>query len=157
LYLQSILQPEKPELQSEFDSLLPIAKTGIVTVTSLSQQFKQIAPQIVQASISHDILSMQEKALSKLNEAIVIEKNGSRVNGTQTQIILDGVQKDMDKGDLTAALNRLNALEEKPLAAAQVIIKPIKEHIQVVEFKNKIEKILMDILNSQSVVTEGAQ
>ena len=109
--LKNTLAKDNPELQAAIDRLAPQAKIGVLTPDGLSRELKGMTNEIVEASLTGKDISVQEKAMARLNDLIKVEKNGVPITGNETQITIAAAQKMLDAGDVAGAVKTLETLD----------------------------------------------
>jgi hypothetical protein len=109
--LKTTLARDNPELQAAIDKLAPQAKKGVLTPAGLSQELRGLTGEIVTASLTGQDISIQEKAMARLNDVVKVEKNGSQISGTTTQIKIAEAQKKLDAGDVQGAVALLQEIQ----------------------------------------------
>ena len=109
--LKRTLPTDDPKLTAAIDRLAPQAKYGVLTPSGLSQQLKGMTGDIVSASLSDQDVTLKEKAKARLSDVFLLEKNGQRVSGTETQIAIAAAQKELDMGNVQAAMDILQTLK----------------------------------------------
>ncbi len=112
------LAGDDPELQAAITKIAPLAETGIMSRESLSREFKGLAGDIVMAKLSGEDVSWQDKAKTRFQNLIKIEKDGL-AEGQDTQAIVSRSQTYMDEGDIQAAIAELQKLEGGSAEVAQ--------------------------------------
>ncbi len=112
------LAGDDPELQAAITKIAPLAETGIMSRESLSREFKGLAGDIVMAKLSGEDVSWQDKAKTRFQNLIKIEKDGL-AEGQDTQAIVSRAQTYMDEGDIQAAIAELQKLEGGSAEVAQ--------------------------------------
>ena len=109
--LKKTLPSDDPALMAAIDRLAPQAKTGVLTPSGLSQELRGMTGEIVSASLTGQDVSIKEKAKARLANVFLVEKNGQRVSGTETQIAIAAAQKQLDAGNVQGAVDILNTLK----------------------------------------------
>lgn len=109
--LKKTAAKDDPQLQEAIDRLAPQAKLGILTPQGLSREFRGLAGDIVSASLSGEDVSLQDRVKARLNDVMVVEKNGEQISGTPTQHAITDAQKKLDKGDVQGAIATLQTLQ----------------------------------------------
>lgn len=112
------LAGDDPELQEAITKIAPLAETGIMSRESLSREFKGLAGDIVMAKLNGEEVSWQDKAKTRFQNLIKIEKDGL-AEGQDTQAIVSRAQTYMDEGDIQAAIAELQKLEGGSAEVAQ--------------------------------------
>lgn len=120
------LSADNVELQAALDRLAPYAQSGILTPAGLQSEFKTVAGNIVFASLKGEDVSVQEKAVARLNELVELQKNGELVTGTETQAKLARTENLLAEGNLEEALSELQSMKGAGRAAAQPFIDKIR-------------------------------
>lgn len=109
--LKQTLAKDNPELQTAIDRLAPQAKIGVLTPSGLSNELKSMTGEIVEASLTGQNVSVEDKVKARLNDLIRVEKNGVPVTGNETQLTIDAAQKMLDKGDVAGAVKTLETID----------------------------------------------
>ncbi len=108
--LKKTISADDVNLLAAIDRLAPQAKYGVLTPQGLSQQFRGLTGEVVSASLTGQDVSIGEKAKARLADVFLVEKNGQRVSGTETQIAVAAAQKELDAGNIQGAVDILNTL-----------------------------------------------
>ena len=120
--LKATLAKDDPALQAAIDKLAPQSKVGILTPNGLSKELRGLTGDIVQASLSGQDVSIEEKAKARFGQMVKVEKNGQQVSGTQTQIIVANAQRKLDAGDVAGAVQLLQQIQGPAAEKTQPII-----------------------------------
>ncbi len=120
--LQKMLGSKDPELSDVVSQLLPSASQGVTAPQALSDQFKDLSAQIVQASLQGQDVSVVDKAKAGLGSVLQVRKDGNLISGTDTQAKLDHVQQLLKSGDIGSAISELQALPNGAVKTAQPFI-----------------------------------
>ena len=127
-------------LRAAIEKLAPKAEQGVLTPTGLSSQFKGIAGELVVASLTGEDVSIKDRANARLHDVLKVEKDGEMLTGTDTQAIVARAQKQLDAGDVEAALATLKALEGEAANKAQ----PFMDEAQKTIVTQQIQALLGD-------------
>lgn len=146
LLMQELLGgPEKnPELTESINRLAPKASDGVLTPDGLKGQFKDMAGDIVVASLKGEDVSIQEKAQARLNEIMQVEKDGELVTGTDTQATVARAQKMLDEGNIEGAIAELQGLEGEAAQTAQPFIDEAMMTMMAQKFQSQLTGTVMN-------------
>lgn len=137
--------PEKnPELTESINRLAPKASDGVLTPDGLKGQFKDLAGDIVVASLKGEDVSIQEKAQARLNEIMQVEKDGELVTGTDTQATVARAQKMLDEGNIEGAIAELQGLEGEAAQTAQPFIDEAMMTMMAQQFQSQLTGTVMN-------------
>jgi hypothetical protein len=136
--LKETLAKDNPELQSAIDRLAPQAKVGVLTPQGLSRELQSMTGEIVEASLQGKDISVQEKAMARLNDLIKVEKNGVPITGNETQLTIAEAQKRLDTGDVAGAIKTLETLD----GSAGAKTKPLLEQAQATLAASELQGLL---------------
>ncbi len=136
--LRSVAAKDDPVLQASIDKLAPQAKTGVLTPTGLSKEFRGLAGDIVVSSLQGEDVSVQEKAKARLGDVFKVEKSGQQITGTETQIAVAEAQKRLDAGDVNGAVQILQGLEGPAAETAQ----PFLQQAQMTALAQQVQQAL---------------
>ena len=136
--LKKTLPEGDQNLAAAIDRLAPQAKTGVLTPSGLSQEFRGMTGDIVSASLSGQDVSVGEKAKARLADIFMVEKNGERVSGTQSQIAIAAAQKQLDQGNVQGAVEILKTLNGPAAERTQ----PFLEKAQATLTAGNLQSIL---------------
>lgn len=117
LALMQKLAGNDPELQASLQKLAPYAKNGVLSSATLQGEFKGLAGDIVMAKLQGEDLSVQEKALKRLDKLVKVRRIDD-IEGKSTDAVVARAQLMLDRGDVQGALHELQALEGAPAEAA---------------------------------------
>ncbi len=109
--MRSFVGEDDDALLYAIDRLAPHAQNGILTPEGLSEEFRGFAGDIVVSSLKGEDVSVQERAVARLNDIFKVEKDGELVTGTETQMTVAAAQKLLDEGDVDGAMKMLAQLE----------------------------------------------
>lgn len=129
---------DDPALQEAIDRLAPQAKSGVLTPQGLSSELRGLTGEIVAASLAGENISIQDKAIARLNDVIKVQKNGEQISGTQTQITIAEAQKRLDSGDVEGAVVLLQQIQGP---AAQKT-KPVIDAAQASLLASQVQQML---------------
>ncbi len=110
------------ELKTAIDALTPVSQQGVFNQASLKDQLANVGPQIVEASLKGNDVSLKEKALARLNELVQVHKSGELLNGTDVQSKVARAQKNLEDGDIAKAVAELQTLDGKAADTAKPFI-----------------------------------
>jgi hypothetical protein len=136
--LKETLAKDNPELQSAIDRLAPQAKVGVLTPQGLSRELQSMTGEIVEASLQGKDVSVQDKAMARLNDFIKVEKNGVPITGNETQLTIAEAQKRLDTGDVAGAIKTLETLD----GSAGAKTKPLLEQAQATLVASELQGLL---------------
>ncbi len=136
--LKMTIAKDNPELQAAIDKLAPQAKTGVLTPAGLSKELRGLTGEIVSASLTGENISIQDKAMARFSHVIKVEKNGQRISGTQTQIMIDEAQKKLDAGDVEGAVLLLQQVQ----GPAAEKTKPIIDAAQATMMASQVQQLV---------------
>ncbi len=109
--LMGLVGDDNPELKESLLRLSPEAKSGVLTPSGLSSEFKTIAGDAVVASLSGEDSNFQDRAKAKMNQIFQVEKNGELVTGTDTQATLNRAQNMLNNGKIENAILEVQGLD----------------------------------------------
>ncbi len=136
--LKVTLAKDDPELQAAIDKLAPQSKAGILTPNGLSKELRGLTGDIVQASLSGQDVSIEEKAKARFGQIVQVEKSGQQISGTQTQIMIAEAQKKLDAGDVAGAV----ALLQQVQGPAAEKTKPLINQAQATLMASQVQHML---------------
>ncbi|MBL8638653.1 MAG: hypothetical protein JNN09_09205 [Alphaproteobacteria bacterium] len=138
MLLKATLATDDPELIKAIDRLAPKAKEGVLTPNGLSKEFRSLTGDIVAASLKGEDVSLKEKTTARLGDLLKVEKSGTPVLGTETQIKVAEAQKKLDQGDIEGAVQILKQLQGPAAEKAA----PFLEQAQVTMLANQLQQML---------------
>lgn len=109
--LKMTVGKDNPELLAAIDRLAPQAKKGVLTPQGLSNEFRGLAGEVVAASLTGQDVALEDKLKARLNDVMIVEKNGQQISGTPTQQAINEAQKKLDQGDVAGAVTILKTLD----------------------------------------------
>ena len=109
--LTGLVGEDNPELIASLERLAPHAQSGVLTPSGLGDEFKTLAGDAVVASLKGEDVSVSERATARFNEVFQVEKDGELITGTDTQVTLNKANKQLEAGDLEAAIATVQGLE----------------------------------------------
>ncbi len=124
--MKKLVGDENPALVASINSLAPHAQNGVLTPSGLSDEFRELAGEVVVASLSGEDVSISEKAKSRFGEILVIEKNGEQITGTETQRAVADAQRLIDSGDIQGTIQVLQNLDGDAASAVQPFLQEAK-------------------------------
>lgn len=142
--LMSMVSEDNIELRASLDKLAPHAEQGILTPSGLSNEFRALTGDVIEASLKGEEVSLLEKAQARMNNLLAIEKDGELVSGTQTQATVNKAQKQIEQGNVEQAVELLN----DNLSASELA--PLKEWINKAEGfigSRDAVKMIEDLIN----------
>lgn len=153
--LKQTVAKNDPALQASIDRLSPHAKLGVLTPDGLSKELQSLTGELVQASLSDQNTSLQDRALARLGNIIKIEKNGVPITGNETQKILSTAQTFLNKGDVEAAVKVLQSLTGAPAQKVAPFIQQATATIEAQQVQTQVGKTIIE--NLQTNATQLAQ
>jgi hypothetical protein len=147
LLMQNLLgdRADNPELFEAMDRLAPRSSQGVLTTEGLRSEFKELAGEIVVASLKGEDVSVQERAKARFNEILQVEKEGELITGTDTQAKVARAQKLLDQGDINGAVQELKTLQDESAAkTAQSFIEEAELTMLVKQFQSKLTGTVMN-------------
>ncbi len=134
-----------PELAESLSRLSPYAEKGLMTKKALSDQFTGLATDIVKAKIDGQDLSLKEKVLSRLDNAVSVRKQGE-VQGEDTKAIVARAQYHIDKGNMNQAVKELESLNGNAANVATPWINNAKGRLTADSLLSRLSsKVLSDV------------
>ena len=109
--LKSLVSEDDIELQEALDKLAPYARSGILTPSGLTNEFKSLSGDVVIASLKGEDVSITERTTARINKLFQIEKDGELVTGTPTQTTLNSAENKLAQNDIQGAIVTLGNLE----------------------------------------------
>ncbi len=109
--LKLTLAKDDPQLQEAIDRLAPQAEKGVLTPDGLSREFRSMAGDIAASSLKGEDVQLEDRFKARLNNLMVVEKNGQQISGTATQQTIAEAQAKLDQGDVQGAIASLQTLE----------------------------------------------
>ena len=143
--LQKLAGSDNVELQDSLLRLAPHANGGVLTAQGLSGEFKGLAGDIVVSSLKGEDVSFKDKAKARLNNVFQVEKQGSLVSGTDTQVKVAKAQSLLDEGDIQGAISELQTLDGEAAQTAQ----PFIQQAQVSLLSEKVQQMLGETILSK--------
>lgn len=110
------------EVKAAIDVLTPAGQQGVFNQPTLQNQLTNVAPQIVEASLKGNDVTLKEKALARLSELVQVHKSGELLNGTDVQSKVARAQKNLEDGDIAKAVAELQTLDGKAAETAKPFI-----------------------------------
>ena len=108
--LKKTVPADNQPLLASIDKLAPQAKYGVLSPSGLSDQFRGMTGDILTASVSGPDVTVKDKMKARLSNVFVVEKNGQRISGNETQIAVSAAQKQLDAGNVQGAVEILQTL-----------------------------------------------
>ncbi len=154
--LKRTLPSDDPKLAEAIDRLAPKAKYGVLTPSGLSQQFRGMTGDIVSASLSGSDVSLREKAKARLADVFMVEKNGQRISGTEAQIAIAAAQKELDMGNVDAAIEILQTLKGPAAEKTQPFLEQAQATVLAGNLQNMLgQNILQSLKANAGVLVNG--
>ena len=150
--LTGLVGEDNPELIASLERLAPHAQSGVLTPGGLGDEFKTLAGDAVVASLKGEDVSVGERAQARFNEVFQVEKDGEMITGTETQVTLDTANKQLEAGDLEAAIATVQTLDGP--AAAQMSGWLGKAEATLMA--EKLKALLGQSINTQAFGAAGA-
>jgi uroporphyrinogen-III synthase len=136
--MQGMVGDQDPELNEAIKQLAPYAEKGVLSPSGLSDQLKGLTGDIVVASVQGQDVSVQDKAMARLQKLVSIEKDGKPVMGSPAQATVADAQKMLDDGDVEGAMKQLQTLKGPARDKAQ----PIIDQGQITLLAQKVQGML---------------
>lgn len=140
--LKKLLAANDPDLSLAIDRLAPQASEGVLTNEGLSTEFRNIAGDIVVASLSGQNVDVKEKLNARFRDIIQVEKDGKPVNGTQTQQRVQAAQNMIDQGDIPAAIVSLQGIEGPAKQVAQAWINKAQASLLAGQIRDTVQNTI---------------
>lgn len=144
--LKTTLAKDDPALQAAIEKLAPQSKAGVLTSAGLSKELRGLTGDIVQASLSGEDVSFEEKAKARLGNLVRIEKDGQLVSGTETQILIAEAQKKLDAGDVAGAVQLLQQVQGPAAEKTQPIISAAETTMMASQVQQMLSQNLVTTL-----------
>jgi hypothetical protein len=120
--LKMTVAKDDPQLQEAIDRLAPQAEKGVLTPDGLSKEFRSLAGDIAASSLKGEDVQLEDRVKARLNNIMVVEKNGQQISGTPTQQTIAEAQAKLDQGDVQGAIASLQTLQGPAAQTAQPFI-----------------------------------
>ncbi len=146
LVMKLVGNTDNPELAAAVKKLSPYAKDGILTPDGLSKEFKSLAGDVIISSLSGEDVSVKEKAVSRLNQIIKVEKNGELITGTETEKKVAKAQKLLDEGKVEEAVAILQTLDGEAGQKVQPFINDAQNTMLAAQVKTLLTGTVMNKL-----------
>ncbi len=140
--LLNMVPEEDVELRASLERLAPHAEEGVLTPDGLSNEFRSLAGDIVVSSLKGEDVSVQEKARARINEVLMVEKNGEMVTGTETQMTVSKAEDMLEQGNIVGALTQLRSLDGEAALTAQPFIDKAEATLQAEQLKALIHQFM---------------
>ncbi|MAS86686.1 MAG: hypothetical protein CMH30_01705 [Micavibrio sp.] len=115
--LQKIFNTENdPELAAALQRLAPHADTGVISAQGLKSELGGLTNEVITASLMDEDVSIQDKAMARINKIVQITKDGVPVTGTQTDQTMAQAQQYLDQNDIGGAVGVLQQLNPQALS-----------------------------------------
>ncbi len=153
LVMKLVGNTDNPELVKAVEKLSPHAKEGILTPDGLSKEFRSLAGDVIVSSLSGEDVSVKEKAVSRLNQIIKVEKNGELITGTETEKKVAKAQKLLDEGKVEEAVAILQTLDGQ----AGQKVKPFIDNAQNTMLAAQVKNLLTGtVMNKLAKMASGS-
>lgn len=120
--LKMTLAKDDPQLQDAIDRLAPQSKKGVLTPAGLSKEFRSLAGDIAASSLKGEDVLIEDRFKARLNNLMIVEKDGKQISGTPTQQTIAEAQAKLDQGDVQGAIMSLQTLQGPAAQTAQPFI-----------------------------------
>jgi len=144
--LLGLIGEENVELRRSLERLAPHADSGVLTPPGLVDEFKSLAGEAVVSSLKGEDVSLGEKAKARFGDLIQVEKNGERVNGTDTQVKVHQAETLLEGGNIGEALSLIKTLDGPALAQMSGWINKAEATLMA----GQIQKMLGQSINLQA-------
>jgi hypothetical protein len=134
------------DIKAAIEQLAPQAKQGVLTQPALVDQLKNLAPEIVDASLDGQDVSIKDKAMARLNDLVQVSKDGTLVTGTDSQAIVMRAQDALEKGDVQAAVKELQGLQGGAANTAKPFIDAASATVLAGRLQGSIQSMMSSIL-----------
>jgi hypothetical protein len=101
---------EDTALNEALDKLAPSAESGVLTVSGLSDEFRDLAGDVVVSSLQGEDVSIQERTKARMNELFSVKRDGELVSGTDTQAKVARIDRLLAEENLDAAIEEAKTL-----------------------------------------------
>jgi hypothetical protein len=102
------------EMVAALDQIQPFADSGVPSNDDLNKDFERLAPVLIRSAVVGDGQSWWRQALYHIETVISIRRVGADVPGDATDAVVARAEGKLDEGDLTGAINTLQALNGLP-------------------------------------------
>lgn len=143
--LEKLAGNDNPELQEALTRLAPHADGGVLTAAGLAGEFKGLAGDVIVASLKGEKISLKEKAKARLGSLFQVEKEGTLVTGTDTQLTVSKAQNLLDAGNIQAAITELQTLN----GGAAESVQPFIAQAEISLLAEKVQQMLGDTIISK--------
>ena len=122
---------QDPEVVSALKAIEPYAADGIPTEAQLSQQFSDVAGEIVRAGVLASGQSGQwwDKALSTASSLVSVRRTAGEIQGSGADAVTARAEQHMKTGRLDEAVKELETLTGEPAAVAKPWIDDAKARL----------------------------
>lgn len=141
--MQKLLGNDNEELDGAISNLAPLAEQGVLTPSGLKSEFKGLAGEIVVSSLKGEDVSVKERAMARLHNALEVQKDGEMLTGTDTQATVARAQKYLDEGNVQAAIAELNKLEGGAANTAEPFIQQAQQTLMAENVQEMLTNEIM--------------
>jgi hypothetical protein len=122
---------QDPQVVAALKAIEPYAADGIPTETQLSQQFSDVAGEIVRAGVLASGQSGQwwDKALSTASSLVSVRRTAGEIQGSGADAVTARAEQYMKAGRLDEAVKELETLTGEPAAVAKPWIDDAKARL----------------------------
>lgn len=106
-----------PEMQKSLQRLAPYAKNGILSRQALQEEFKGLASDIVMAKLQGQDVSVKDDAMKRIAKLVKVRKVDD-IKGDSVDAVVARAQKNLDAGNVRAAMQELQSLQGAPAETA---------------------------------------
>jgi hypothetical protein len=143
--LQTMLGDRDPELNEAIVRLAPYAEQGVLSPSGLSNELKTLTGDIVAASLAGEDISIQERAMARLDGILKIRKDGQPVMGTDAQATVARAQGMLDQGNIDGAIAELQSLQGPARDTAQ----PVIDQAEITRLAQQVQTMMTSRVLSQ--------
>lgn len=151
----TVAKDNQPLLEA-IDRLAPQAKRGVLTPTGLSKEFRGLAGEVAAASLTGEEVNFQDKLKARLNDVMIVEKNGQQISGTPTQQTITEAQKKLDQGDVQGAITLLQTLEGPAAQKAAPFIDQAQATVAAQQLQKALGVNILDQLKNSASLRDPA-
>ncbi len=149
-----MLAGEDPELQEAITKIAPLSQTGILSRDALKRELKSLAKEIVVAELKGEDVSWTDKAKSRFENLISVQKDGL-ADGDNTKAIVARAQTYMDEGNIKAAIAELQKLEGDSAAVAQPWMTQAEGRLNAENIGPLLSDNILDLIKQASGASVG--
>ncbi len=143
LLLKQTVGDDNQELLEALDRLSPHAKSGVLTLGGLSNEFRSFAGDAVAASLTGEDVSVQERAKARMNELFSVTKDGELITGTDTQAALVEAEQKLQNGQIEGAIQVVEGMDNR----ATEVFKPWLGKARATLDAQKAKSIVADTIS----------